>query len=190
MDQKHWLYHLQNDFNDLDNDDQKSVYDAYWDLVYRDIFFVTHDHELTKDVVQESFIKVIERAPLLPDTKHLKAWIIRIARNLVYDLYRKNKKHHLLSEPQVVVRMEDQLQIHSVAKQVEEKIRNEILYEALNELKANYHQVLFMYYFEEKSYKEIAKELDTTEQALAQTMARARKNLYNYFSIRWVDPGE
>lgn len=190
MEQEQWLYLLRNNFYNLDHDAQKLAYEAYRNLVYRDIFFVTRNHELTKDVVQETFYKVVVKAPQLRDTKHLKAWIIKIARNHVYDSYKKNKKYHHLSEPQVVIEMEAPFLLPSVAEQVEDQIRNEILHEALNELKPEYRQVLFMYYIEEKPYKEIAHELGTTEQALAQTMARARKKLYHYFSKRWVDADE
>lgn len=73
-------------------------------------------------------------------------------------------------------------QLPSVAEQVEDQIRNEILHETLNQLRPEYRQALFMYYIEEKPYKEIAQELGTTEQALAQTMVRARKKLHLYFS--------
>ncbi|MNW46292.1 RNA polymerase sigma factor SigM [compost metagenome] len=190
VEQKQWLYLLCSNFYNLDHKAQNLAYEAYRNLVYKDIFFVTRDHELTKDVVQETFYKVVDKAPHLKDTKHLKAWIIKIARNHVYDLYKKNQKYHHIKEPQVVIDMEAPFLTTSVSEQVENKIRNEILHEALIELKSEYRQALFMYYIEEKPYKEIAREMNTTEQALAQTMARARKKLYFYFSKRWVDADE
>ncbi|MEK3731622.1 sigma-70 region 4 domain-containing protein [Paenibacillus sp. FSL M8-0334] len=73
---------------------------------------------------------------------------------------------------------------------MEDQIRNELLHEALNELSPEYRQALFMYYIEEKPYSEISQELGKTEQAVAQTMVRARKKLYRYFSRRWVDADE
>lgn len=35
---------------------------------------------------------MVAKAPQLRDTKHLKAWIITIARNHVYDLFKKKQK--------------------------------------------------------------------------------------------------
>lgn len=78
----------------------------------------------------------------------------------------------------------------TVAEQVEDQIRNEVLHETLNELNPMYRQILFLYYIEEKPYREIAQQLGTTEQALAQMMVRARKKLFHYFSKRWVDGDE
>ncbi|GGK32330.1 hypothetical protein GCM10010965_26540 [Caldalkalibacillus thermarum] len=188
MEQEQWLYLLRNNFNELDHGAQKWVYTAFRDLVYRDIFFITRNHELTTDVVQEAFYKVIEKAPQLKDTTYLKAWIIKIARNHAYDLYKKNEKYR--HQPQVVIDMEAPFLPPSVAEQVEDQIRNEILHETMNELKPVYRQALFMYYIEEKPYNEISQKLGTTKQALAQIMVRARKKLYHYFSKRWVDVDE
>lgn len=190
MEQDQWLYFLRNNFYVSNHSAQKLVFEAYRNLVYRDIFFLTRSHELAEDVVQETFYKVVDKAPQLRDTKHLKNWIIKVARNHVYDLFKKNKKYRLLREPQVVIDMEAPFLHPSIAEQVEDQIRNKMLHKLLNELSPKYRQVLLMYYFEEKSYKEIAQELGTTEQALAQTMVRARKKLYLYFSKRWVDADE
>ncbi|MEK3731621.1 sigma factor [Paenibacillus sp. FSL M8-0334] len=60
--------------------------------MYRDIHFLTRSHELTEDVVQETFYKVVAKAPQLRDTKHMKAWIVKVARNHAYDMFKKNKK--------------------------------------------------------------------------------------------------
>lgn len=188
--EEQWLYFLRSNFFDLDHEAQRLAYEAYRHLVYRDIFFLTRSHELTEDVVQESFYKVVAKAPQLKSTMHLKAWIVKVARNHAYDLFKKNKKYRHLREPQVVIDLKAPSFHPTVAEQVEDQIRNEILHEALNELSPEYRQALFKYYIEEKPYREIAQELGKTEQALAQTMVRARKKLYRYFSKRWVDADE
>ncbi|WP_010276005.1 RNA polymerase sigma factor [Paenibacillus senegalensis] len=179
-----WMYFLLYNFYNLDNDVQKTVYLNYRNLVYRDIYFLFRNHELAEDIVQESFLKVVAKAPKLKNTKNMKAWIIKISRNKAYDFFKKNKKYHHFSEPDIILNERHDL---PVSDQVEDIIRNELLNEALNKLSIKYRQALFLYYVEEKSYKEIAIELGTTEQALAQTMVRARKKLYQHFSRKWVD---
>ncbi len=190
MHMEQWLYFLRGNYYDLDRDAQELAYRAYRDLVYRDIFFLFRNHELAEDVVQESFFKVVAKAPKLKNSKHLKAWIIKVARNHAYDFFKKNKKYHHVSEPKVVIDTEASFSLPTVAEQVEDQIRNEVLHESLNELNPMYRQILFLYYIEEKPYREIAQQLGTTEQALAQMMVRARKKLFHYFSKRWVDGDE
>ncbi|GAA0363844.1 RNA polymerase sigma factor [Bacillus horti] len=188
MEQDQWLYFLRTNFYELDHNAQKITYNEYRKLVYRDIYFLYRNHELAEDIVQETFFKVVDKAPKAKSIH--KAWIIRIARNYAYDLFKKNKKYHHVPEPQVINDKKAPFLLPTVADQVEDHIRNEILHEALQALKPVYRQVLFMYYIEEKSYNEIAQKLGTSEQALAQMLVRARKKLYHYFSKRWVDADE
>ncbi|MGO4529997.1 RNA polymerase sigma factor [Paenibacillus sp. 2TAF8] len=183
-----WLYLLRNNFHLLDRDTQKIVYKTYWHFIYRDIIYLTKSHELAEDVVQESFLKVVASAPSLKCTKNFKAWIQKVALNHMYDLLKKTKKYHHVAEPPIVKDKEVPFLHSSVAEQVENKLRNRTLYDAMNELSPTYRKVLLMFYFNEKSQKEIAQELNTTEQAIAQTMVRARKKLYVYFSSKWIDP--
>ena len=76
---------------------------------------------------------------------------------------KKTKKYHKLSEPKVATYLEANVSLPLLAEQVEERIRNEVLHDALNELSPMYRQILFLlYYIEEKSQKEIAQQLGTT----------------------------
>lgn len=190
MKQEQWIYFLRSNFNQLDSTSQQVLYHSYRNLIYHDIFFLFRNHELAEDIVQESFLKVVAKAPKLNNTTNIKAWIKKIARNIAYDYFKKNKKYHHISDPSIDMDLKDLSQEQMLADHVEERIRNEVLHEALNELNPNYRQAIFLFYIEEKSYKEIALELNTTEQALAQILVRARKQLYHYFSRKWVDRDE
>ncbi|MDT2246045.1 sigma-70 family RNA polymerase sigma factor [Paenibacillus larvae] len=75
----------------------------------------------------------------------------------------------------------------TVADLVEEQIRNDILHQAINQLKPKYRQIIIEFYFQEKPYKEIAQRLGLSQQALAQTLFRARKKLLHYFSKNGED---
>ncbi|MFD0716982.1 RNA polymerase sigma factor [Paenibacillus sp. GCM10027626] len=65
----------------------------------------------------------------------------------------------------------------SVADKVENKLRNEMLHLAIQELKPEHRTLLIMFYLEERSYKEICRELRLSEQVMTQRSARARKKL-------------
>ncbi|WP_270166400.1 sigma-70 family RNA polymerase sigma factor [Paenibacillus sp. SYP-B4298] len=78
----------------------------------------------------------------------------------------------------------------TVESEVENSIRNQILYGAIMELKVEYRTLLQKYYLEEKSYKEISIELGISGQIIAQRLARARKKLWGQFSRKWGEEGE
>ncbi|TDL55399.1 sigma-70 family RNA polymerase sigma factor [Paenibacillus dendritiformis] len=187
-----WLSFLHSNFQHLDQSSQKFTYQSYREFIYHDIYFLLQNHDLTEDVIQESFLKVIASPPKAKDAAKIKAWLKKISRNTAYDYLRKYKKYQYLSN---LESMEEEDLFASaaetaVADQVEEQIRDEMLHEALDQLNARYRNVLFRYYVEDKSHRELARELGISEQASAQLLVRARKKLRYYFCKRWVDHEE
>jgi len=78
----------------------------------------------------------------------------------------------------------------SVASEVETKVKIELLYLALSELKSDYKTVLLLFYLSGKSYREISKELNLGEAVVSQRLARARKKLLQHFLEKWADHDE
>ncbi|PZM62151.1 RNA polymerase sigma factor [Paenibacillus dendritiformis] len=187
-----WLSFFRYGFQQLDHQSQKLTYQSYRKFIYHDIYFLLRNHELTEDVIQESFLKVIASSPKSQNPVKIKAWLKQISRNTAFDYLRKNKKYQSLSNLESMD--EEELFASAaetaVADQVEEQIRDEMLHEALNQLNARYRNVLFRYYVEDKSHRELARELGISEQASAQLLVRARKKLRYYFCKRWVDREE
>lgn len=187
-----WLSFLQRNFQHLDRSSQELTYQSYREFIYRDIYFLLENHQLTEDVIQESFLKVIASSPTSKNAANMKAWLKKISRNTAYDYLRKNKKYQYLSNLESIEEKEllSSEAETAVADQVEEQIRDEMLHEALDQLNARYRNVLFRYYMEDKSHRELARELGISEQASAQLLVRARKKLRYYFCKRWVDHEE
>jgi len=44
-----------------------------------------------EDILQEVFFELVEAARLLKPVEHVGAWLFRVARNRIIDLFRKNK---------------------------------------------------------------------------------------------------
>lgn len=70
------------------------IYDKWADPLYGVIFNICKNEEIAKDVLQETFLKVWEKASTYDSKKaKLFTWIYQIARNKAIDAYRKNKKN-------------------------------------------------------------------------------------------------
>ena len=94
-----------------------------------------------------------------------KAWLLRIAANRCKDLL---KSHwYKFSEP-----LDEQMQ----APENDEETKDELL-SALSRLGAKTRTVLYMYYYEEYSVKEIAELMGDTETAVTSQLWRGRKRL-------------
>lgn len=116
-----------------------------------------------EDVVQEVFLKVLDRAPRFRDGEHAKAWLIRATLNQASDLRRRRRDDAPLEETAL-----------SVPGPSEE--RPDLL-SALRSLPPAYSSVIHLYYYEGYSIKEIANLLALPAATVGTRLARGRRRL-------------
>ena len=63
----------------------KEIYERHRQTVYRVCFAYMKNSEDAADAVQETFIRLIRKAPAFENTEHEKAWLIRTASNICKD---------------------------------------------------------------------------------------------------------
>ncbi|WP_241674780.1 RNA polymerase sigma factor [Paenibacillus luteus] len=187
---KQWFYMLRSPFNSLDIDTQNWVYRSFYQFVYKDIYFMTRDHALTEDIIQEVFIKSSAKVHQLRLNPYIPSWIKTVARNTTIDFLRKLKKERQMLSTSWVNIVDINLNETCVAIEFELRERNKLLYQTINELKQDYQTVLILFYIESKSYREICEYLQITESVLTQRMVRARKKLLNHFLRKWADDND
>ncbi|MWC27585.1 RNA polymerase sigma factor [Paenibacillus sp. MMS18-CY102] len=180
-----WYYFLRSPLDDLDTSIQELVYRSFYQFVYRDIYFIVRDHALTEDIIQDAFMKAITKGPEMRSDVNIPAWIKQLTRNTALDYVRKLKRNRQITEESFVNNYE--AAINEVSAASEARDRNELLYQAMDELPADYRVSLFLFYIEGKSYREICQELNVKESVLTQRLARARKKLLKHFLQKWTD---
>lgn len=65
------------------------LYEHYFDLLYGFIFSFTRSHDLTTELVQETFIKVWVNREKIDTNLSFKAWLYKIAKNQLIDILKK-----------------------------------------------------------------------------------------------------
>ena len=70
----------------------KRLYEEFRLLVYAVAISILRNKPAAEDILQETFIRVYERAATYRPGTNPKAWIASIARNLAYDALRREKK--------------------------------------------------------------------------------------------------
>lgn len=70
----------------------KTLYEEYRFIVYSVALSILRNKPAAEDVLQETFIRVYEKAVTYQPGTNPKAWIASIARNLSYDVLRREKK--------------------------------------------------------------------------------------------------
>ncbi len=127
--------------------------------IYGFIYSKIPDRDITNDIFQDTFIKVIntlksnsynEEGKFLP-------WVMRIAHNLIVDHFRKSKKMPLYRETEEFsifsIMSDDSLSIENkmIADQVQIDIKK-----IIEELPADQKEVLIMRMYQDMSFKEIS----------------------------------
>lgn len=76
----------------------KIVYDELRIAVFTVALSILRSRPLAEDVLQETFIRVYQKAYTYQAGTNAKAWVVSIARNLAYDVLRRENKQRALAE--------------------------------------------------------------------------------------------
>ena len=118
-----------------------------------------------EDIVQEVFYELVEANRLLMPIEHVTAWLFRVARNRITDLFRKNKPESFtgaaaLGEDGEILQIEDLLPSPDAGPEAL-YVRHVLLEEmefALNELPDEQREVFVAHELEGRSFKELSAE--------------------------------
>lgn len=140
--------------------------DMIFRIAYQNLFN-TSDAE---DVVQDVFLKLLKQKDKgFNDYEHLKSWIIRVTINQCLDykksFFRKN-----------TVYLED----FEIPYEPHER---EIL-EELYQLPKDYRNILYLYYYEEYTIKEIAEILGKKQNTINSKLVRGRNRLKKLMEVK------
>ena len=144
------------------------------------ILFVVRDREMANDMFQETFFKVVSR---LQQGKYIangkfSAWLMRIAHNVIMDWYRQQRAQNIVDAPKEndlsnvgSTLLESSREGELVNNQVMEDVRR-----MMNNLPPTQREVVFMRYYQQLSFKEIA---DTTSVSINTALGRMRYAILN-----------
>lgn len=149
--------------------------------IFSYIYFVVHDEDKANDLFQDTFIKIILKLQkgFYAPTGKFGAWCMRIAHNVIMDKYRGVKNDHIVEPTDdnnlSNLRMESLQEINIegayVNRQVMEDVRR-----IMNQLPTSQREVVYMRFYQQMSFKEIA---DTTNVSINTALGRMRYAIIN-----------
>lgn len=149
----------------MDTKEYERLVTLYLDCIYRIALNGCKNNMDAEDVVQNTFMKLLEKEECFEDDEQAKFWLIRVAMNECKSLWRTSWKRKVTS-------MEDLSAEPAFVMQE----RSELYY-AVRELPVKYRQVVHLYYFEDYSVREIAGIMNLSETAVQNRLLRARQKL-------------
>ena len=149
--------------------------------LYNYILFVVRDPEQANDVFQETFVKVITKLQegKYTDSGKFSFWLSRIAHNVIMDTYRQTKSEHIVeaSEDNDLnkLRTQDLMEMNRENEYVNSQIMKDVRH-LMDTLPAPQREVVYMRYYQDLSFKEIA---EATGVSINTSLGRMRYALIN-----------
>lgn len=144
----------------------------YQKELYRLAFHILKNKEDAEDALQETLYRAYSHLGQLKNPEYFKTWMVRILLNTAFEMQKKRKNNLELDEyKDVIGKSEDittKIMLETVIREMDEK----------------YQYVIFLYYYENYSVKEISEILNVSVMNVKQRLSRPRKILKEKLSER------
>lgn len=173
----------------------KRIYDKYHDFIFYYCFQSTRDQQMSKDLTIEIMTKVFVSIDKYEVNYTFNSWVWRIVKNYVIDYVRNREinpininlnvaiMNHDYSEESTNIITPSQLasdinnpEQECYSKELIDR-RSELVQSLLSKMSDRDRKLVTMYYFENKSYEEIAEALDLKLNSMRVYLKRAKETL-------------
>lgn len=156
-----------------------TLIDRHQSKIYGFIYSKISDRDITDDIFQDTFIKVIKtlKSNSYNEEGKFLPWVMRIAHNLIIDHFRRNKKMPMFRETEEFsifsIMTDNSMTIENqmITNQVEKDLRK-----IIDELPHDQKEVLMMRIYQDLSFKEIS---ELTGVSINTALGRMRYALMN-----------
>jgi RNA polymerase sigma-70 factor (ECF subfamily) len=150
------------------------LYERYLDEIYRFVFYKVGSQPTAEDLTEEAFLRAWEYLPRIykKDQKmdNFRAWVYRIANNLVIDFYRKKKPVENIEAPEIgTTALPESVAIANEQSQQ--------LAQSIRKLKPDHQQIIILRLVNDLSHKEAASIMNISENHSRVLLYRALKKL-------------
>ncbi|MDR1723248.1 MAG: sigma-70 family RNA polymerase sigma factor [Tannerella sp.] len=144
------------------------------------IYYIVRNEDLTEDIFQDTFLKAIMmiKQGRYTDMGKFKAWITRIAHNLIIDNFRQERIENSISNDEVEVDLFNDRSL-SDPNIEDEMIKDQVYADVrrlVEHLPDNQREVVMMRFYQDMSFKEIA---DATGVSINTSLGRMRYAILN-----------
>lgn len=153
---------------------QTKLINHFWEDVFSFILKKVQRHNVADEITVVVFAKVLGKLNLYDESFQFKTWMLAIAQNSVIDYWRKRAKEENLSGELCKMKNEFASSPEEllISKQQEQHIASTIA-----SMDNSYREIVELRFFEEKSIKEIAEELNISVANTKVRIMRAKKIL-------------
>ena len=185
MEIKKLLFDETQNWNAFRGGDRRSfslIYEKYFNGLYNYGSKFSRNSELVEDCIQDLFVKLWQNRGTINETQSVKNYLYKSLRNTIYS--RLNKVENLDIDDESINRLDFNLEISHETFMIENEQSQQMkikLEKALDNLTNRQKEAVFLRFFEELTYEEVARLMQITVKALYKIIARALENLRETF---------
>jgi len=153
-----------------DADAYGQLVERYKRAIYRRCFALLRDEDAAEDIAQETFIAAYYKLASFDQSKKLSTWLFKISTNKCLDVLRSRKR---FVDDELAIQKMVAPSSYDSTRQAED---NEVLM-AVTRLDAPQRVAISLYYFEGKTYDEIAEMMNKPVGSIKGWINRAKKIL-------------
>ncbi len=151
-------------------EDIEPVVRQYSNMLYRVCFLILKNEQDVRDVLQETFLKYIEKKPVFRSEDQRKLWLVKVSQNKCKEFLRFHKRHSYVPFDE----MENSIMITD-GLDLDTKEALSFIWNLDHKLKS----AVILYYIEGYSVREVAGILSISETAVKKRLQRAREKMKN-----------
>ena len=140
-------------------------------ILYLDSF--VRNLSVAEELAEDTFVRLGVKRPRFSEKSSFRTWLYAIGHNVAVDYLRKQARFSTVSMDECA----ELADLESLERACIQDERKRTVHRAMNRLKPEYRQVLWLVYFEEFSSKEAAKIMRKSVHNIETLTYRARKSL-------------
>lgn len=148
----------------------EQIYEKFYKPVYRYLYGLTNDYELSEELLQETFYSAIKNINTFRNECSMYSWLCQIAKNKWKNYQKKNKKIK-------IVQYDENIENWLTKDDTENCVQKIDIYRNLKNLDQLTKEVINLRITAGLSFKEIGKILNKTENWARVVFYRAKLNL-------------
>ncbi|MEO9570461.1 MAG: sigma-70 family RNA polymerase sigma factor [Polaribacter sp.] len=152
------------------------VVNTYKNMVFSLAFKMTKNRVEAEEISQDTFIKAYKNLSKFKGDSKFSTWLYRIAYHTGLDAIKKNKKNNNTLEINEIT-FNQIKSVDNILEGIERKERAKIMNDCLDKLPKEERSIIWMFYYDELSLKEIIEITEFSEANIKVKLHRARKKL-------------
>lgn len=155
----------------------EEMYEKYSKIIYKYIFCLTKNHELSEEIVQDTFLVAVKNINKFEGKSKLSTWLCAIAKNIYYKKINKLKDNISLED--INKELVSEQFIEDIICEKESKLE---LIKNIQKLDSQSQKVMYLRIYADLSYEEIGEVLGKTSSWARVTYFRGKEKLKNNLS--------